>query len=368
MSHRVPFFDLKLVPETVKNQWRADFDRVIRSGRFIGGDELKKFERAWSEKIGVSYSVGVGNGLDGIVIALKALGIKDGQKVAVPAHTFIATWNAVHLAGGSPVGVDVDHRGLMDLDSLEQMREVPQFVIPVHMHGMSVDMPRLMKWARANDCRVIEDASQAHLARSGGQMVGSTSDVGVFSLYPSKNLGALGDGGVVSTNSEETYSKIRRYQNYGSDNADKYSHTTLGVNSRLDSIQAAFLTTNLSHLEDWNSKRRNLARVYLNGLSKQRRLRVLNTQLDDSVWHHFPILVKDRLHLITHLNNLGIGTEIHYPNLASNEFSRIMGVTHVHFENAETISREILSLPISPWHTKDQIEYVVESINSFPGV
>jgi dTDP-4-amino-4,6-dideoxygalactose transaminase len=256
----------------------------------------------------------------------------------------------------------------MDLNSLEQMCEVPQFVIPVHMHGMSVDMPRLMKWARANDCHVIEDASQAHLAKSGGQMVGSTSDVGVFSLYPSKNLGALGDGGVVCTNSEETYSKIRSYQNYGSDNADKYNHTALGVNSRLDSIQAALLTTNLYHLEDWNSKRRSLARVYLNGLSEHHQLRILNAQLDDSVWHHFPILVKNRSNMISHLNDLGIGTEIHYPNLASNEFSKIMGNTQVHFENAEIISREILSLPISPWHTKDQIEYVFESINSFFGV
>lgn len=368
MSHKIPFFDLKMVPETIKSQWKDDFDRVIRSGQFIGGDELKNFERAWSEKIGVSYSAGVGNGLDGLVIALKALGIKNGQKVAVPAHTFIATWNAVCIAGGTPIGVDVDRRGLMDLDLLEQMLEVPQFVIPVHMHGMSVDMPRLMNWARANNCRVIEDASQAHLAKSGEKMVGSTSDVGVFSLYPTKNLGALGDGGVITTNSKETYSKIRSYQNYGADNADKYNHASLGVNSRLDSIQAALLATNIGHLEDWNSKRRSIASIYLDGLVEHDQLRFLNTQLDDSVWHHFPVLVKDRSYLINYLDDLGIGTEIHYPNLASNEFSKIMGTPQVFFENAEIISREILSLPISPWHAKDQIEYVFKSVNSFFGV
>jgi dTDP-4-amino-4,6-dideoxygalactose transaminase len=253
----------------------------------------------------------------------------------------------------------------MDLNLLENMLEVPQFVIPVHMHGLSVDMQRLMNWARAHNCLVIEDASQAHLAKSGGKMVGSTSDVGVFSLYPSKNLGALGDGGVVTTNNKETYSKIRSYQNYGADSADKYNHTSLGVNSRLDSIQAALLTTNIGHLEDWNSKRRSIASIYLDGLIEHNQLRFLNTQLDDSVWHHFPILVKNRSYLIKYLDSLGIGTDIHYPNLASNEFSKIMGTPQVFFENAEVISREILSLPISPWHENDQIEYVCKSINSY---
>jgi dTDP-4-amino-4,6-dideoxygalactose transaminase len=368
MSHKVPFFDLKMVPETIKNQWKNDFERVILSGQFIGGDELKNFEAAWAEKIGVSYSAGVGNGLDGLVLALKALGIKSGHRVAVPAHTFIATWNAVHLAGGTPIGVDVDHRGLIDLDLLEQIPEVPQFVIPVHMHGMSVDMQRLMKWARANDCLVIEDASQAHLAKSGGKMVGSTSDVGVFSLYPSKNLGALGDGGVITTNSKEVFSRIRSLQNYGAAYADKYNHTTLGVNSRLDSIQAALLTTNVGHLEDWNSKRKIIAGFYLGGLATHEQLHFLNTQLDDSVWHHFPILVKNRSELIRYLDELGIGTEIHYPKLASHEFAKIMGTAPVPFGSAELISGEILSMPISPWHTKDQIEYVINSVNSFFGV
>jgi dTDP-4-amino-4,6-dideoxygalactose transaminase len=236
------------------------------------------------------------------------------------------------------------------------------------MHGMPVDMPRLIHWARANDCLVIEDASQAHLAKSGGEMVGSTSDVGVFSLYPSKNLGALGDGGVITTNSREIYSKIRSLQNYGAAYADKYNHTTLGVNSRLDSLQAALLTTNIGHLEDWNSKRKIIAGFYLDGLTEHEQLHFLNAQLDDSVWHHFPILVKNRSELIMYLDELGIGTEIHYPNLASDEFSKIIGTTRVSFENAELISGEILSLPISPWHSKDQIDYVIKSVNSFFGV
>lgn len=365
MRLRVPFFDLKMIPETIKNQWREDFERVIGSGQFIGGDELNNFEAVWSEKIGVSYSAGVGNGLDGLVLALKALGIKSGQRVAVPAHTFIATWNAVHLAGGIPLGVDVDHRGLMNLDFLEQIPEVPKFVIPVHMHGMSVDMPRLMKWARANECFVIEDASQAHLATSGGIMVGSTSDIGVFSVYPSKNLGALGDGGVITTNSKDVFLKIRSLQNYGASRADKYNHIDFGVNSRLDSLQAAFLTTNLGYLEDWNFKRKIIANLYLNGLEEHDQLHFLNSEVDDSVWHHFPVLVKNRSEIINYLHELGIGTEIHYPNLASNEFSKIMGTALVPFENAELIASEILSLPISPWHTEEQINYVINSVNRF---
>lgn len=365
MSLKVPFFDLKMVPEEVKILWKRDFERVVSFGQFIGGDELRKFEASWAKMADVSYSAGVGNGLDGIVIALKALGIEKGQKVAVPAHTFIATWNAVHIAGGTPIGIDVDERGLMDLHLLELLPEAPSFVIPVHMHGMAVDMGRLMTWAKVNSCLVVEDASQAHLANSGGKRVGSISDAGVFSLYPSKNLGALGDAGVITTNSFETYSKIRNYQNYGAESGNKYDHKSLGVNSRLDSLQAAFLNTNLRFLEEWNSKRRENASVYIDNLIEHQELRFLNRQLEDSVWHHFPILVKNRSNLIKYLDNVGISTEIHYPNLASSEFSNMMGITKVYFKNAEIIANEILSLPISPWHTIEQIEYVCKSVNDY---
>jgi dTDP-4-amino-4,6-dideoxygalactose transaminase len=363
----VPFVDFSKIPSEVLEEQKRTASQVIDAGYFIGGPLVANFEGEWARAIGSSYAVGVGNGLDGLVIALKALDIGEGDLVAVPTHTFIATWNAVVLAGATPVGIDVDQYGLLDLSILEADTRKFAAVIPVHMHGMMVDMGRVNKWARSNSARVIEDASQAHLAFSYGNFAGSASDVGVFSLYPSKNLGALGDAGISVTNSGDIAEKMQSYRNYGASNQDKYFHTSFGVNSRLDAMQAAFLSVNLRHLTGWNQDRSRLADIYLKQLVPNLHFSILNPGVLDSVWHHFPIFTNNRSILQKYFHENGIQTEIHYPHLASSEFARIAKEEPSHAPTGEFISENILSLPISPWHDEDQIFYVCEILNKFDG-
>ena len=364
---KVPFVDFAGIPTDVLNEQKNAASTVIEAGYFVGGPFVAKFENEWADAVGTRFAVGVGNGLDGLVVALRALGIGSGDLVAVPTHTFIATWNAVVLAGATPVGIDVDRYGLLDLTQLES--DVRQFaaVIPVHMHGMMVDMSRLNTWAKSKSVLVIEDASQAHLANTQGSFAGSVSDVGVFSLYPSKNLGALGDAGINVTNSSTVAEKMRSYRNYGASNEDKYLHTAFGVNSRLDAIQAAFLSVNLRHLMHWNEARSKLAKLYIAQLLPNDFFNFLNPGNIDSVWHHFAILTDFRTELQKYLRENGIQTEIHYPHLASHEYARISGQPPDYAPVGEKIAKQILSLPISPWHTEQQILHVCETLNRFDG-
>jgi dTDP-4-amino-4,6-dideoxygalactose transaminase len=363
--YKVPFVDFSRIPSEVLESQKTAASNVIDAGLFVGGPPVASFENEWAEAIGVDFAVGVGNGLDGLVIALKALGIGKGDLVAVPAHTFIATWNAVVLAGATPVGIDVDQYGLLDLALLESDKRKFAAVIPVHMHGMMVDMVRLRSWAQSRLVRVVEDASQAHLAQFQGGFAGSFSDIGVFSLYPSKNLGALGDAGINVTNSLKLDEKMRSYRNYGASNADKYLHTSFGVNSRLDTMQAALLSVNLRYLPDWNKCRTQLAETYLQNLSPNDFFSILNNGDLDSVWHHFPIITGCRDQMQKYLQDKGIQTEIHYPNLAAKEYAQISGKTQERTPRAEKLAEQILSLPISPWHTEEQILYVCEILNNF---
>ena len=365
--YKVPFVEFSKIPSKVLKEQKLAASKVIDAGVFVGGPLVANFEKEWAAAVGVDFAVGVGNGLDGLVIALKALGIGKGDLVAVPAHTFIATWNAVVLAGGTPVGLDVDQYGLLNLGLLESDERKFAAVIPVHMHGMMVDMSRLSFWAKSRSVRVVEDASQAHLAESRGGFAGSYSDVGVFSLYPSKNLGALGDAGINVTNSLTIAEKMRSYRNYGTSNEDKYLHTSFGVNSRLDTMQAALLSVNLRYLPDWNKCRARHAETYLQNLSPNGFFSILNNRVINSVWHHFPILTDFRDAMQKYLQNNGIQTEIHYPNLAAKEYAQIAIQIPEKTPVAEKIAEQILSLPISPWHTEKQILYVSELVNSFDG-
>jgi dTDP-4-amino-4,6-dideoxygalactose transaminase len=360
----IPFFSFSLAPESLKSAWKSVIGEAIDSGRFVGGELVTEFENRWKASIKVEYAVGVGNGFDGLVLALKALGVGSGDKVAVPSHTFIATWNAISAVGATPIGVDVDEFGLINLDELQMISGL-KCVIPVHMHGAMVDMVRLNIWARSQSVRVIEDASQAHFAQSESGYAGTFGDIGVFSLYPTKNLGALGDAGVLVTNNSELAEFVRSFANYGASSEDKYFHNSFGVNSRLDSIQAAALLVNLSESQAWNVHRKKLAKAYLENITEQSYVRFMHPDPDQSVWHHFPILTTDRKRLMEYLLQRGISTDIHYPNLAGYEYARIMAGKVVHYPTGERIAETILSLPISPWHTMEDILYVSEAINVF---
>jgi dTDP-3-amino-3,4,6-trideoxy-alpha-D-glucose transaminase len=362
---KIPFFSLNIAPKSLKDEWRSAIDEVIESGQFIGGPQVKRFEESWADSVGVKHAVGVGNGLDGLVIALRALGVGSGDNVAVPAHTFIATWNAVKLVDANPIGIDVNELGLMNLDILESKNIDFKCVIPVHMHGAMVDMNRLATWARERQILIVEDASQSHMANFGDLRAGQASDIGVFSLYPTKNLGALGDAGIMVTDRDDLALQIRCISNYGASPSDKYFHETFGVNSRLDSIQAAVLNVNLGHLLDWNNRRREIARHYISKIKENSHFRILNKAPETSVWHHFPLVSNVRDQLINHLKSNGISTEIHYPRTASEEFYEITGLLKVEFPIAELLAKEIFSLPISPWHTNDEILEVCNVLNEF---
>jgi dTDP-4-amino-4,6-dideoxygalactose transaminase len=362
----VPFFSFSLAPDSLKRSWTNAIADAIDKGRFVGGELVAEFEDSWKAAIGVEYAVGIGNGFDGLVLALKALGVGPGDKVAVPSHTFIATWNAISVVGATPVGIDVDEFGLIDLEQLKIISGL-KCVIPVHMHGAMVNMVRLNEWARSKSVFVIEDASQAHFAKSKDGFAGTLGDIGVFSLYPTKNLGALGDAGILVTNNSEIAQFVKSFANYGASNEDKYFHNSFGVNSRLDSIQAAALLISLSESQAWTAHRALLAQTYLENIKQHSSIKFMHPTRDQSVWHHFPILTPNRKLLIEHLLQNGISTEIHYPNLAGYEYARIMNQTTVHYPTGEKIAETILSLPISPWHTIEDILYVSEVINAFTG-
>lgn len=362
MNTEIPFFSFKKIDESLISEWKLAISKVINQGHFIGGEEVELFETEWAKLIGTTHAVGVGNGLDGLVIALKVLGIGKGKSVAVPAHTFIASWLAIDLAGATPIGIDVDENGLLDINQLFSMSVIPDAVMPVHLHGAMVDMPKLLHWAKANNVKVIEDASQSHLGNFKSIGAGSLGDAAVFSLYPTKNLGAIGDAGIVNFQSKE-YSEIAKsIRSYGSETGNKYSHKILGVNSRLDSIQASVLRVNLNYLSEWNAHRKFLGKIYSEKLDPE--FRILQSEELNSVRHHFPILVDNPISVRSYLSEFGIGTERHYPEVAANTYAKLHGVAKKKYKSAEMIADQVISLPISQWHSSSEIEIVCETLNS----
>ncbi len=361
---RVPYFDFTLAPEELKSQWRAALLESLENHDHILGQPVSDFETKWANFIGSDYGIGVGNGFDGLVLALRALGLTNGFKVAVPAHTFIASWNSVHFAGGIPVGIDVDSDGLIDLNQLENLQSPPDVVMPVHMHGRMVNMHRLRAWAELKNVIVLEDASQAHGAVYMERYAGSWGDVSVFSLYPTKNLGAFGDAGIVCTNRSDIAERIRSLRNYGASETNKYFHQRIGLNSRLDSIQARILLVNLQNLHAWNQRRREIANIYMEGLRSTSYMTLPTLGKEEIVWHHFAIMHDERDELKSYLKSRKIESEIHYPHSAGIEYGNFHGQIK-NYKMAETIAKKILSLPISPWHSDSQIEFTIKAINEF---
>ena len=358
---KVPFFSIKLAPDSLRRDWIESISAVIESGVFVNGESVTNFENEFAEILNCSHAIGVSNGLDGLVVALMALKIGEGDFVAVPAHTFIATWTAVLRVGATPIGIDVDKYGLLDIECLRINQNKFKAVIPVHMHGSMVDMKRLLEFTNERKMYVIEDASQAHFASLDSKMSGTWGDVGVFSLYPTKNLGALGDAGVVVTNNSDLAATMRSLINYGSKFNDKYNHEILGFNNRLDAMQAAVLSKNLKFHGLWTERRREIAAKYYKSLGENN-ISFITENIEESVFHHFPILVENRDRLRSKLLNSGIGTEIHYPYPAALEVSKLLCENYVGFSNAEKISNKSLSLPISQWHSDSQIEFVIDTL------
>jgi len=309
----IPFLSLKAANDEIRSDLHCAFDRVLKSGNFILGDEVANFESEFSEYCGVKHCVGVGNGLDALHLILKAYDIGPGDEVLVPANTFIATWLAVSYVGAIPIPIEPDIGTYnIDISRLEKLI-TPQTkaIIAVHLYGQPADMDSINEVADRYSLKVIEDAAQAHGSLYKDRKVGSLGDVSAFSFYPGKNLGALGDGGAITTNNLELAKKVRALSNYGSQ--IKYQHEFKGLNSRLDELQAAFLREKLKKLNKWNSHRKILASEYLKQLKGLNVILPHIPEWADPVWHLFVIRTMHRDAFLKKLMESGIAASIHYP-------------------------------------------------------
>lgn len=363
---KIPFVSFLPVEKELKKELKMAYERVIESSWYIDGKEDEKFEKKFADYCGVKFCVGNGNGLDALFLTLKALGIKAGDEVIVPSNTYIATALAVTYVGATPIFVEPDIRTFnIDPTKIEdKITNKTRAIIPVHLYGQPCEMDSILKIARKYNLYIVEDCAQAHGALYKGRTVGSFGDAAGFSFYPGKNLGALGDAGATVSNNEELINKIRALGNYGSDY--KYHHIYQGNNSRLDEIQAAFLSVKLPHLERMNEERRRIATLYLDGIKNSEIILPHVSKDVVPVWHIFGIRCKRREELETYLFDKGITTNKHYPiPIHLQECYKELGLKEGDLPIAEEISRTELSLPMYYGMTDEQIQYVIKSINEF---
>lgn len=363
---KIPFVSFLPMEKELNKELKAAFERVLERSWYIDGAEDEAFEKAFAQYIGAKYCVGVGNGLDALVMALKALGIGRNDEVIVPANTFIASALAISYAGATPVLVDPELETFnINPDKIEAaITSRTKAIMPVHLYGQACRMDRITELAKKHNLKIIEDCAQAHGATYKGKTAGTFGDAAGYSFYPGKNLGALGDAGAVVTDDEELAKKIRALKNYGSDY--KYHHIYKGNNSRLDELQAAFLSAKLMILDKMNAERRRIAQRYLDEINNP--AVVLPYVCADCVpvWHVFAVRSERRDELESFLNSLGIGTNKHYPiPVHLQECYKDLGYKEGDFPAAEEISRTELSLPMYYGMTDEEIDFVIESINRF---
>lgn len=361
---QIPFASFEGMHMRIRQEMVQKFTEVYDRGWFILGDEVRQFEEEYASYLGVRYAVGIGNGLDALYLALRALGIGAGDEVIIPSNTFIATALAVSYTGAQIVLADPDPvtytLGVSGLEEAVTTRT--KAVIPVHLYGQMAEMDAVMEFARHHHLFVIEDCAQAHGASFQRKKAGTFGDVGCFSFYPGKNLGALGDGGMAVTDDKALAEKIRALGNYGS--TEKYCHKYKGINSRLDELQAAFLRIKLRYLEQYNAERGRIAGRYLEGIHNQK-IRLPQTGTDRThVWHIFAVMCEQRDELRAYLEDNGIHTVCHYPiAIAAQEAYGEDSLKVTPF--AEYSAGHELSLPLYVGMTEDETEYVIEKINEF---
>lgn len=361
---KVPFLDLLSIHQELKAPLTEAFERVLASGQYLLGPELAGFEREFAAYAEVSYCVGVGSGLDALHLLLKAYGIGPGDEVLVPSNTFIATWLAVTQTGATPVPVDPVPSTYNIAPDAVAAAVTPRTraIIPVHLFGQPADMDAINAVARQHGLVVIEDAAQAHGARYKGRRVGGLGDAAAFSFYPGKNLGALGDGGAVLTNDAAIAETVRRLRNYGS--LVKYEHELLGYNTRLDELQAAFLRAKLARLDDWNWRRNAVATQYSARLEGSGLYLPVVPEWAEPVWHLYVVRSSRQEALRAHLDRRGVSTLIHYPIPAHLQtcYASYHGCS---LPVAETLAAEMLSLPMSPFLSGEEVDAVVDAIREF---
>jgi dTDP-4-amino-4,6-dideoxygalactose transaminase len=360
----VPFLDLKAPYLELKEELDAAYERVMQSGWYVLGEEVRAFEGEFAAYCGATDCVGVGNGLEALHLILRAYGIGEGDEVIVPANTYIATWLAISYAGASPVPVEPEvstyniDPGLIEAAITPRTRAI----MPVHLYGQPADMDPINAIAAEHGLKVIEDAAQAHGARYKGKRVGSLGDAAAFSFYPGKNLGAYGDGGAVVTSDEELADRVRVLRNYGS--RKKYHNEEKGFNSRLDELQAALLRVRLAKLDEWNERRKKVAAFYHEELGTCSELTLpWVPSWSDPAWHLFVVRHPERDFLQQRLTGSGIGTLIHYPIPPHlSEAFADAGWRNGDFPKTEEMAREVLSLPMGPHVGSERSGPVVEAV------
>lgn len=361
-----PFVSFLPMEKELNIEIKMAFDRVFNNSWYIEGKEDEAFEKAFAEYCGAEYCVGCGNGLDALMLSLKALGVGAGDEVIVPSNTYIATALAVTYVGATPVFVEPEiNTFLIDPSLIEaKINEKTKAIMPVHLYGQACDMDAIMSIAKKHGLYVVEDCAQAHGAMYKGKRVGSFGDAAGFSFYPGKNLGALGDAGAAVTNNKELADKIRALGNYGSDY--KYHHIYKGNNSRLDEMQAAFLSAKLPHLDKMNEERRRIADMYTSGINNPKVVTPIVKDDCVPVWHIYGIRCKERDALEKYLNKKGIGTNKHYPiPMHMQDCYKDLGIKPGKLPIAEEISATELSLPMYYGITDEQVRYVIDAINEF---
>jgi dTDP-4-amino-4,6-dideoxygalactose transaminase len=360
----IKFLDLAKINSAFEKDFLKVTKRVIKSGWYILGDQLKSFEQSFADYCGTKYCLGVANGLDALVLILRALEIKNEDEVIVPAHTYIASVLAISAVGAKPVFVEPDIETFnINPELIEQkITKRTKAIMVVHLYGQVCEMNKIQKIAKKHNLKIIEDCAQAHGAMYKGKRVGNLGVAGGFSFYPGKNLGAIGDGGAITTNDETLYNKIKAKRNYGSH--VKYENIYRGINSRLNELQSSFLSIKLNTLDEDNNNRRKVAKFYLENINNSKIVLPKVDNFAGHVFHLFVVKTKERDALKKYLFENGIETIIHYP-IPPHKQNCYSELKHICLPITEEMSNEVLSIPISQVMNEDEVRKVVDVINSY---
>lgn len=360
----VQFIDFSEQYQTIKDEVDIGLRRVFEAGNFILGQEEKDFEAQFAEYCEAKYAAGVNSGTDALYLALAAFDVGVGDEVILPAFTFIATALCISYTGAKPVFVDIEEETYnMDPKAFERaITDKTKAVIPVHIYGQAANMDEISAIARAHSLKVIEDAAQAHGAIYKGKKIGSLGDIACFSFYPTKSLGAFGDGGMIVTNERAVYEKALMLRDYG--RQGRYEHKIKGYNSRLDTVQAVILTAKLKHLDEWNQMRQAQAAYYCDLLKNVDSLKPPVIKEDRThVFQTFAVRLKDRDRICEAMKDRGVGVLIHYPiPLHLQEAYKDLGYKRGDFPVSELVANEVLSLPMFPHISNQQVEYVCKNL------
>jgi len=364
---KINFNELKRGYEKYKSEYDKAAIETLESGWYILGESVERFEREFANFIGSKYCVGVNSGLDALILAARALEIGPGDEVIVPANTYIATVLGITENGATPVLVEPDEYYNLDADKIEQkITDKTKAIMVVHLYGQAANMDKIKRIAEKYNLYLIEDCAQSHGARFNGKITGTFGDVGCFSFYPTKNLGAFGDAGAIVTENEDIAEKVRMLRNYGS--KKKYYNEIEGVNSRLDEMQAALLSVKLSHYNELRMERERIAQKYLDEIKNPMIELPAIRQGAEHVWHLFVVRTEKRDELQKYLAENGIGTQIHYPipPHLSGAYKHL-GYNEGDFPITERYANTVLSLPIYDGMTDEEAEYVIKVINEYKG-